>query len=52
MRKLKTKGNADSIFTASYSGGGRGGRKKKKVDGLLMVEGEGGSIITKMLTFG
>ena len=53
MRKLKTKGNADSIFTASYSGGGgREGRKKKKVDGLLMVEGEGGSIITKMLTFG
>ena len=32
--------------------GGRGGvgRKKKNVDGSLMVEGEGGSKITKMLT--
>ena len=33
-------------------GGGRVGRKKKNVDGLLMVEREGGSKITKMLTFG
>ena len=31
---------------------GRVGRKKKNVDGLKMVEGEGGSKITKMLTFG
>ena len=31
-------------------GGGRVGRKKKNVDGSLMVEGEGGSKITKMLT--
>ena len=51
VRKLKTKVNIDPIFTASY-GGGRVGRKKKNVDGLLMVEGEGGSKITKMLTFG
>ena len=33
-------------------GGRRVGRKKKNVDGLLMVVGEGGSKITKMLTFG
>ena len=33
-------------------GGGTVGRKNKNVDGLLMAEGEGGSKITKMLTFG
>ena len=51
VRKLKTKVNIDPIFTASYRGG-RVGRKKKNVDGLLMVEGEGGSKNIKMLTFG
>ena len=38
------------ILLMGGGGGGGGGGKKKNVDGSLMVEGEGGSKITKMLT--